>query len=257
MYKPLENDFQEIFHVHTWRCKHASMEEDYCYVESAMKLGATRIVFTDHSPFPDNPFTNRMDMEQLPEYIESMKRLKKEYASGIEVLSGLEMEYLPSFQSFHKEMYGLYQSGDLDLLMLGQHFYENQDGSFSFLNEDKSDEYIGLCKAIVDGVNTGMFQVVAHPDRIFRRCKEWNSDIMSASYDIIGAAQKNQVMLEKNYASMQRKGQYLEHFWIRASGIENIKGYDAHSVKEMEELWKRNNSFPITQEEINRLLGGI
>ena len=70
MYKPLENDFQEIFHIHTWRCKHASMEEDYCYVESAMKLGATRIVFTDHSPFPDNPFTNRMDMEQLPEYIE-------------------------------------------------------------------------------------------------------------------------------------------------------------------------------------------
>lgn len=72
----------------------------------------------------------------------------------------------------YKEVYELYKAGELDLLMLGQHFYENEDGSYSFHNEDKSEEYIGLCKAIVEGVNTGMFQVIAHTDRIFRRCRD-------------------------------------------------------------------------------------
>jgi len=74
MYKPTD---REIFHVHTKRCKHASDEEDYLYVESAIRLNADRIVFTDHVPFPGNPFGFRMDMEELPGYISSMKALKK------------------------------------------------------------------------------------------------------------------------------------------------------------------------------------
>ncbi len=34
-------------------------------------------VFTDHCPFPENPFRGRIEIEQLPEYILSMKQLKK------------------------------------------------------------------------------------------------------------------------------------------------------------------------------------
>ena len=75
MYQPIEN---EIFHVHTWRCKHASEEQNYKYVEKAIDLGANRIVFTDHCPFPGNPFRSRMDMEQLPEYMSSLLHLKME-----------------------------------------------------------------------------------------------------------------------------------------------------------------------------------
>ena len=160
MYQPIEN---EIFHIHTWRCKHASMDEDYRYIESAIKLGVNRIVFTDHCPFG-----LRMDIGQLPAYIKTMKELKKHYEKNIEVLVGLEVEYLPSFESFYKE---LYDSKELDLLMLGQHFYEKENGDWSFHDSDKSEEYIGLCKALVQGAETGMFDVIAHPDRLFRNCK--------------------------------------------------------------------------------------
>lgn len=256
MYQAMEDDFLEIFHVHTSRCKHASADEDYEYVEAAMKLGAKRIVFTDHSPFPNNPFTNRMDIEQLPEYIDSMKKLKKEYVKGIEVLAGLEMEYLPSFQKFYKEMYALYQAKDLDLLILGQHFFEKEDGSYSFLDEDKTEEYKGLSKAMIEGTDTGIFQVIAHPDRVFRNYKGNVSEQINAFYNIIHAAMKNNLALEKNYSSMRREGQYNEHFWIRAASTNVIKGYDAHSVKEMLELWKEHYGFFISQSEINRLLGG-
>ena len=66
MHKPVD---KEIFHVHTYRCKHASDEDDEAYVKTAVELGAKRIVFTDHAPFPGNPFDHRMQYEELPEYI--------------------------------------------------------------------------------------------------------------------------------------------------------------------------------------------
>lgn len=99
LYKQIE---KEAFHVHTYRCKHAGDEPDTAYVEKAIELGAPRIVFTDHCPLPGNRFRNRMDMEQLPEYIESLSRLKDRYADKIEILCGLEVDYLPSFDAYVK-----------------------------------------------------------------------------------------------------------------------------------------------------------
>lgn len=248
MYQPREN---EIFHVHTKRCKHASEDEDFQYVEAAIRLGADRIVFTDHCPFPGDPFGQRMSMEQLPEYIDSIHALKKEYKKQIEVLCGLEAEYLPSYLSFYKE---LRASKDFDLLMIGQHLYENSDGSWSFHNEDKSEEHLGLCAAMVEGIQSGLFDVVAHPDRAFKRCKEWDSGMMGASYDIIMAATKHKIVLEKNYSSMQYEYQYWDPFWVRAAMAEAIYGYDAHSVKDMEDIWKKQHTH-ISQDEIVKLLG--
>lgn len=231
MYQSLEN---EIFHIHTWRCKHASEEADFRYVEKAMELGADRIVFTDHGPFPGNPFEKRMDIEQLPEYIQTMRQLKREYAAGIEVLVGLEIEYLPSFHKFYQE---LFEAKELDLLMIGQHFYENPDGSWSHSNKDKSEEYKGKCVAIVQGIETGFFDVVAHPDRCFSRRKVWDEEMQQAAEAVIAAAIKNQVTLERNYSSMRRERQYWEDFWTTAQGARIIGGYDSHWVDKMEEMW--------------------
>lgn len=33
-----------IFHVHTWRCKHASDEPDEQYIKTALSLGASKFV---------------------------------------------------------------------------------------------------------------------------------------------------------------------------------------------------------------------
>lgn len=105
-----------IFHVHTFRCKHAGDETDKLYVEKAIELGAKEIVFTDHCPFPGNPFGNRMEIEQLPEYIDTVNSLKQKYASDIVVKVRLEIEYLPKFREYYKE---LYMSERLDVMMLG------------------------------------------------------------------------------------------------------------------------------------------
>lgn len=46
----------DIFHVHTYRCGHAEEVGDEEYVIKAIELGATGIWFTDHAPFPGDPF---------------------------------------------------------------------------------------------------------------------------------------------------------------------------------------------------------
>ncbi len=66
--------------------------------------------------------------------------------------------------------------------------FEHEDGTWSFMDEDKTDEYVGLCKAMVAGARTGLFDVIAHPNRAFRRCKDWNPDMMRASREVITEA---------------------------------------------------------------------
>ena len=237
-YQPVEG---EAFHVHTFRCKHADEIPDTAYIDKAIELGAPRIVFTDHSPFPGNLFGNRMKIEMLPEYITTMYRLKEEYRGRIEILAGLEVEYLPSFREFYQE---LKTDPGLDLLILGQHFYEHEPGWYSFLDEDKSGEYIGLCEAMIQGVETDLFDVVAHPDRAFRRRKSFGSEEGSLADRLIYAATSHGSYLELNYSSMHRKRQFWHEFWDRLSNqAMMIYGLDAHSVEEMVEGMETDISY--------------
>lgn len=238
-YIPIE---KEIFHVHTYRCGHAEDADDYEYVERAIKLGAARIVFTDHAPFPGDPFGGRMSIESLPKYINEINKLKTRYEGDIQILCGLEIEYLPSFGEYYKLLKAM---DDLDLLVLGQHFYEQESGLYSFCLENKSQVYVGLCDAIANGIRTGYFDVVAHPDRSFRKRKKWTENEQEAAMKIVNAAidTGSSIYLEKNYSSMRQKNYYRPEFWELLDNYENIiYGYDAHSLKEIEEGWNINHA---------------
>ena len=85
----------EAFHIHTVRCGHASADPAETYVQSACRLGLKRITFTDHGPFPSNPFSGRMRIEELDVYEKELKALRKQYGGQIDICIGLEIEYLP------------------------------------------------------------------------------------------------------------------------------------------------------------------
>lgn len=231
------------FHIHTFRCKHAGDEDDELYIRKAIELGAKRIIFTDHAPFPGNPFGNRMDYEQLPEYISTFKRLKEKHRKRISVQIGLEIEYLPSFKDYYFE---LAEKRELEWLILGQHMFEYEPGVYSF-NDTKEvkiqTEYIGLCEAMIEGMKTGLFRVVAHPDRAFRRRKEWDNSMEEISRKLIDTAIETGTVFEKNVSSLRRKHQYWPEFWNLLDEILSedemkkafwVKGFDAHSVEELE-----------------------
>ena len=249
--------FEEVnqgfaFHIHTFRCKHAGDEDDEMYIKKAINLGAKGIVFTDHAPFPGNPFGGRMDYEQLPEYISTFGKLKERYEGRIDVQIGLEIEYLPSFKDYYFELADI---RELEWLILGQHMYEHKRGLYSFCDKKEvrdQSEHIGLCEAMIEGMNTGLFKVVAHPDRAFRRKKEWDSSLEHISRRLIDTAISTGTILEKNVSSLRRKHQYRPEFWRLLDDMLTgepakkafwIYGLDAHSTKELEDafLYTGNN----------------
>lgn len=223
-------DNKYVFHVHTYRCGHATNETDEDYIKSAVILGADSITFTDHAPFPGDPFTGRMKYSQLKEYVSSLTELKSIYEGIIDVHIGLEIEYLPSYKSYYEE---LKANEDIELMIIGQHHYEVSKGVYSFMSDIKY-EYIGLFNAMIEGVNTGLFDVVAHPDRAFRKESIWTKEMAEYSNKLI-AAVGDKILLEKNFSSMKKKGAYWEEFWdIVQDKVKLIYGCDAHSTKDMQ-----------------------
>ena len=171
----------------------------------------------------------------MPEYVAAIRQLKSQYADRIEVVLGLEIEYLPSFSDYYKR---LRESDDFDLLVLGQHFYEHPNGTYSFDDKDMSMEYEGLFDAMIQGVDTGFFDVVAHPDRAFRRRTKWGDGEQKVSRELINVATKAGVYLEQNYSSMMRPNRYWEDFWkLTELDTKVLYGLDAHSTQNLEAGW--------------------
>ena len=224
-----------IFHVHSYRGKHASQEQEEEYIKKAIELGATKIVFTDHAPFPGNPFLKRMSIKELPEYVTVLQGLKEKYVGILEIKIGLEIEFVPTYREYYQ---ALLNKWDMDILLLGEHFSLLPDGRYTFEMSEKNLEARALANGMIAGMETGLFQVVAHPDQIFRRMKKWNAEMDAISKEIKECAASTGVLLEKNIGNMleRKKRVYRKEFWEELPDkLQIIYGVDAHSVTEMEE----------------------
>ena len=54
-------------------------------------------------------------------------------------------------------------------------------------------------------MESGLFDVIAHPDQIFRRKKQWDSESIELSRQIKECAVHTGVVLEKNISNMFEK----------------------------------------------------
>lgn len=182
---------EDFFHVHTRRCKHGSEETDEILVKKAISLGAKRITFTDHVPFPKN----------------------------------------------HPKV---------DLLICGQHMAQYEDTFTCFLESDKKNEIEHrLCiEAMIEGIKSGLFDVVAHPDRCFKRQKEWTEELTELSKRLFSASSEYGVPLEINISSYTKpkKNVFRKDFWLlleefnktAKKKVQTVFALDSHSTEEME-----------------------
>lgn len=215
-----------IFHVHTYRCGHASNEDEKQYIDRAVELGAGCIIFTDHAPFPHDIFTGRMRFSELQGYISTLRKLKNEYSGLIDIRIGLEIEYMRSFAEYYKE---LYYNPDIDTLVLGQHHCELAQGFYSYQLDDTTHEWEYLLISMIEAVQTGFFDVIAHPDRVFRHINKWDNSMAALSQELIADTIKRKIYLEKNF-----KTKVIPEFWqLVPPEARVIYGCDAHSVNEL------------------------
>lgn len=242
------------YHTHTSYCRHAGgSAADYAACAAA--AGLTTLGISDHGPYPHHDFGLRMLVEELPDYLQELDELKEQYRGKMEILSGLEIEYLPRMNDWYQKLLTEYH---LDYLVLGEHFFEKPDGSlFNIYNASSTEDYLDYAKSLCDGMRSGYYAIAAHPDLMFMHDFPWDENCEKASDMIISTAKELDFILEFN-ANGYRRGfhdfcdggryQYPHpRFWkkVADAGLRVIINADAHDPEQvwdwaMEKAWEES-----------------
>ena len=248
--RPFFPEENYIFHVHTFRCRHAENVDDEAYILKAVELGSRQISFTDHAPFPGDPYPYRMDMRELDEYFHTLKELRQKYEGIIRVDIALEIEYYPAMKSYYED---LYAHEELDYLIIGQHYFMDEKGrhTLDFPETERFEMEAGYCtKAVLEAMDTGLFPVIAHPDRMFRRKKTFSEEEAVLADAVIRRAAEKKIFLEQNLSSLVHPYQYRKEFWeMVPEEVPVLVGTDAHALRELEVC---HRGARITGEEADR-----
>ncbi len=192
------------YHTHTRLCQHAQ-GEPIDYVEQAVKEGCTALGFSDHCPYAphfDDFWPNvRMSTDEAPLYAEMVQRAKE--AAPFPVYLGFECEYDARYRSWYAdELKGRFGA---EYLVLGSHWVT--DGS-SHVYCPEIDSPALLNRYIdqtIDGMRSGLFAFVAHPDLFMRGWKEWDEQAKSCLSAILDAAIDLDLPLEINGLGITRR----------------------------------------------------
>ena len=224
------------YHTHTTRCGHACGTERE-YIEAAIKAGLLTLGFSDHTPYDfmgrrlrDRPM--RMPPEELPEYAECIRGLAEEYAGKIEILTGVEAEYYPTY--FFRLLEILRENG-VRYMILGQHYVGDEIGE-PYCGRQTADgsilmRYVDQC---TEALETGLFTYFAHPDLMNYIGDETVYE--REMRKLCRAALRTETPLEINLLGLSGGRHYPNPaFWRIAAeeGNEVILGFDAHSPEHL------------------------
>lgn len=240
------------YHTHTPLCQHALGTDAAEYARAAYDAGLNILGFSDHAPFRDHDFGLRMNYSELPLYLEQIERLKKEYEGRMQIKKGFEIEYLPHYTKptypNHRNYYEyLLQEQKCDYLILGEHFFSAANDTFiNLYSAASTEDFVSYAKACAEGMSTGYFNIIAHPDLFGVNDFPWDKNCDIASDIILEAADKYHVVVEYN-ANGYRRGIHdfksgsrlmypLDKFWekVIGSNLAVIIGSDNHAP---EQIW--------------------
>lgn len=227
--------FSANYHTHTFRCGHAIGTERE-YIENAIKAGLKELGFSDHvpMPFPDGHESDfRMKIADIGNYVSTLKALRDEYSDRIKIFIGYEAEYYPAY---FDSMLELITGYDIDYLILGQHFIYNEQsnylGNYATSDSKLLSDYVDT---VCDGISTGKFSYVAHPDLIrFEGDEDFYLEQMTR---LCLAAKKADMPLEMNMMGAVQGWRCYpsKRFFTLAGklGCDVIIGFDAHEPNVM------------------------
>jgi histidinol-phosphatase (PHP family) len=222
------------YHTHTRRCNHATgSERDY--IEQALSAGIRVLGFSDHTPcpFPDGHNSwFRMSVESCPEYFDTIRALRDEYAGRIELHVGVELEYYPAI--FPAQLELLRRNG-CEYLLLGQHYlYNEEDDRYCGNPTDEPARLVQYVDQTIEAMETGYFTYLAHPDLLnFTGDRGLYRLHMER---LCRAAKELDMPLELNLLGLHDGRSYPDRdFWRLAAetGTRVVLGCDAHRPEAM------------------------
>ena len=230
------------YHTHTTRCHHATgSDEDF--VLSAIKGGYQELGFSDHTPWKyHSSYVSdiRMTPEELPEYVESLRALREKYKDRISIKIGLECEYFPDYIHWLK---GIIKEYELDYVIFGNHHFHTDEKFPYFGRHTDSVDMLELYEeSAIEGMESGLFAYLAHPDLFMRSYPQFDRHCKLVSRHICRTAARLNMPLEYNigYESYNEANGVITvphpDFWEIAAHEEctAIIGVDAHNNLDLE-----------------------
>lgn len=246
------------YHTHSVFCDGSDTLEELAKV--ALQKGFKYLGFSSHSAFP---FTTGTEMHpsKFTEYFETIEKLKTEFSEKLEILAGLEIDYLPpiSFPDYSKN-----EQFPLDYIIGSVHFVcnEKQKESGVFAVDNTTEEVLKGLKTAFNGdakllvqtyfetqkkmLATCDFDVIGHIDLVRKRNSElkmfsedepwYKREITSLAKEIA----KSNVLVEINTGGMARKAidspyPTLELLQIlRKHDVPIILSSDAHKTEHLD-----------------------
>jgi histidinol-phosphatase (PHP family) len=159
-------------HTHTSRCGHAG-GADETYVEAAIARGLDAIAVTDHLPSYWLPAEQcdpsiAMAAPELPRYVEAVLALQDRFRGRIEVLLGVEADYISGHED---QLAALLSSYPFDLVLGSVHrlgdWWADAPGSHARYAQGQAeidriwDDY---APRVIRAAGSGLFDVLSHLD---------------------------------------------------------------------------------------------
>ncbi|PHS59026.1 MAG: histidinol phosphate phosphatase [Sulfurimonas sp.] len=150
-------------HNHTTLCNHAegSMSQ---YIDNAIKCGVKYFGFSEHAPmYFDSKY--RMSFDEMPLYIKKVLELKQLYKNDINILLGLEVDYIKN------HMDDRVLNAKVDYLIGSVHFidewgFDNPEFIGNYENEDINVIWQKYFNTIENMAKSKLFDIVGHFDLI-------------------------------------------------------------------------------------------
>jgi len=237
--------FQPVpdYHMHTPRCNHAcGTVRDYA--DAAIAAGLSEIGMSDHSPMPndfDKPW--RMDRSELDGYRDEVEQTRDALADRLTIRVGLEADFHPGSEDYVAAMIA---SSPWDYVIGSVHYigdwgFDNPDSMENWENWNIEDAYCAYFDLVRQSAETGMFDIIGHPDLIkkFGHRAPIDSDrVMAAETAMLQAVKASGAALEISSAGLRKPvGEIYPHPRIveqaAALDIPFAYGSDAHAPNEV------------------------
>lgn len=238
------------FHTHTYLCRHAEGTPAE-YILQAAEDGCSVLGMSDHCPYhPDSEVywpNTKIELNEIPYYFQEIRDCAKKV--DFPVYAGFECEWNKKFESWYRDV--LLGEFGADYLVFGPHWA--YDGyKFQYIMEVRDlDIFHKWTDQTIEGIKSGLYKFIAHPDIIMGAYKNWDAESKSMCTAIIDAAIDCNLPLEVNGNGYNRKknetnvgirNQYpYKEFWeiVAERNVPVICNSDAHRPKDTI-LWARD-----------------
>jgi len=152
------------YHIHTPLCQHAAGPVE-AYVERGIELGLREIGFSDHNPLPHGFAANvRMKESELEYYVNRVTELRFDYRDQIDVLLGLEVDFVEGLESYLEKQIAAYP---WDYIIGSVHYLDRECriGAWERIApRDIDAHYARYFELVRELARSGLCDIIAHFD---------------------------------------------------------------------------------------------